>query len=97
MGAMEFESIAKGSTAKEAFQNAREEAFYDYGHSGYTGTIAEKNTFRMIHCECTSEAVSAKMDEVMENESHWIQDKWGPAGCIKLENNEWLFFGFASS
>ncbi len=26
-----------------------------------------------------------------------IADKWGPAGCISLDKNEYLFFGWASS
>ena len=46
MGAEAFESWGKGKTAKEAFQNARDQACYEHGHSGYSGTIAEKNTFK---------------------------------------------------
>lgn len=26
-----------------------------------------------------------------------IDDKWGPAGCIKAERNKYVFFGWASS
>jgi hypothetical protein len=45
MGATDFLHYATGRTAEEAFEAAREEALYDYGHSGYTGTIAEKYEF----------------------------------------------------
>ena len=45
MAAQEFEHAAKGKTMAEAFNTAVEEAAYDYGHAGYTGTIAEKMGF----------------------------------------------------
>ena len=51
MGASDFRTSARGNTAREAFDNAVKEAQYDRGHSGYTGTIAEKGSFRMISVE----------------------------------------------
>jgi hypothetical protein len=45
MGAEVFSSIQTGKTAQEAFENAQEQAYWDYGHAGYTGTIAEKPGF----------------------------------------------------
>jgi hypothetical protein len=45
MGATDFLHYASGRTVQEAFKTARDEALYDYGHSGYTGTIAEKYEF----------------------------------------------------
>ena len=45
MGATTFFTYATGKTAKEAFASAQSEARYDHGHSGYTGTIAEKPSF----------------------------------------------------
>lgn len=45
MGATTFFTYATGKTAKEAFASAQAEARYDHGHSGYTGTIAEKPSF----------------------------------------------------
>jgi hypothetical protein len=47
MGASTFITTAKGTTAQEAFDAAREEARYEHGHGGYTGTIAEKRTYVM--------------------------------------------------
>jgi hypothetical protein len=42
MGAANFETVSSGKTAKEAFSRAVERAQYEYGHGGYSGTIAEK-------------------------------------------------------
>jgi len=46
MGATVFETEGIGATTKEAYAAAVEQAFYDHGHSGYTGTIAEKAGYR---------------------------------------------------
>lgn len=45
MGASDFIDYGIGKTADEAFSNAVQQARYDYGHAGYTGTIAEKPGF----------------------------------------------------
>ena len=38
MGASTFFDIGKGETAKKAFASLVEQALYEYGHSGYSGT-----------------------------------------------------------
>ena len=97
MGAQEFVVSRKktGQTASEAFSDARAGALYDYGHRGYTGSIAEKAAFKMLP------VVEGKTAE----ESAWhyldedhlaIRDKWGPAGCIEAED-KYVFFGLASA
>lgn len=50
MGACDFESRSMGKTAQEAFSLAKAEAHYEHGHGGYSGTIAEKNSFEVINC-----------------------------------------------
>ena len=45
MGADNFTTRAKGTTATDAFRTAKDEAYYMHGHRGYTGTIADKNEF----------------------------------------------------
>ena len=45
MGAENFFVIETGKTAQAAFDRAREDALYWYGHGGYTGTIAEKGSY----------------------------------------------------
>lgn len=42
MGADTFYTEATGKTAQEAFQNAIDQARWEHGHGGYSGTIAEK-------------------------------------------------------
>jgi len=95
MGATTFITPGKGKTAKEAFQLAVEEACYLHGMGGYTGTIAEKLSFIEIQCpEGKSPIEFAR--ELLEKEDSRIDDKWGPAGCIKVKDGEYLFFGLAS-
>lgn len=48
MSAEIFIQVATGKNAVEAFNAAVEQAAYNYGHAGYTGTIAEKNNFVAI-------------------------------------------------
>lgn len=96
MGASDFTARARGRTAGDAFRAAVERARHDHGHAGYTGTIAEKDSFVEI-------AVPAGQDprkfaaRLMDDEDPRVDDKWGPAGCVRLADGEWLFFGWASS
>lgn len=48
MGSESFVVTGKGKTPLEAFQKAVEDAAYWFGHSGYTGTIAEKEDFILL-------------------------------------------------
>lgn len=43
MGATEFMVVVEGRSMKEAFRSAVENARFEYGNRGYTGTIAEKS------------------------------------------------------
>jgi hypothetical protein len=45
MGAQDFSTTIFAADAAEAFDRAQARARYDYGHAGYTGTIAEKDRF----------------------------------------------------
>ena len=113
MGAELFENREWGASAKEAFNNAVKQAEYDYGHRGYTGTIAEKTTFVMIPLEKGYSPEDIKELLVVMGDER-IDDKWGDAGCIEIppefytEDDKvykekhplehlYLFFGWASS
>jgi len=96
MGSESFMEQATGKTAKEAFQSLVGDAQYDFGHSGYTGTIAEKNSFVMIDLPDGMDAEDYA-DILMDKDDERIADKWGDAGCIKVKDGEFLFFGWASS
>ena len=45
MGATNYITTSKGKNAKEALESAVEDACWYHGHGGYTGTIAEKDSF----------------------------------------------------
>ena len=99
MGATDFMIWSKGKTAKEAFKTARDQALYESGHGGYTGTIAEKHEFRTILAggrELTREKIREHAEKLLNNEAHWTNDKWGPAACIDAGDGKYLFFGWAS-
>ena len=96
MGAETFVSRARGKTAAKAFNAAVDQARYEYGHGGYTGTIAEKDSFTMIPLPEGMGAVEYA-DHLIDNGDARIDDKWGPAGCIKVADGDFLFFGWASS
>ena len=48
MGADQFSSVGIGATAKEAFISAVNDARCEHGHGGYTGTIAEKDSYLIV-------------------------------------------------
>jgi hypothetical protein len=95
MGACTFITVGKGKTAESAFRKAVKEAKYLNGHGGYTGTIAEKDSFKIIGLPPGVNAGDHARN-LLENEDPRINDKWGPAGCIALGRGEFLFFGWAS-
>lgn len=102
MGASTFNEFHKAKddkdTAKKAFSRAVKEAQYDFGHGGYTGSIAEKGTFKTIGTVKTTREGYDLADKLIEEDDDRISDKWGPAGCIEVEEPRgWIFFGWASS
>ena len=48
MGTDSFITTGSGRTAREAFDAAREDARDEYGHGGYTGSVAEKASMLLI-------------------------------------------------
>lgn len=96
MGAECFTQTAKGATAAVAFKAARDQALYDHGHNGYSGNIAEKTNYITIPLP-SGKTAREYAQELIDTGDSRIDDKWGPAGCIDLGNNLWLFFGWASS
>ena len=90
MGATDFSIYSKGKNAEEAFNNAREQAFYNHGHEGYTGTIAEKDSFELLEIP-SNKSQREFVDSTIED-----NDKWGPAYCIEISKGEYYFYGIAS-
>jgi len=48
MGAAQFFTVSMGRNPHHAFDRAVEGARHQHGHGGYTGTIAEKDSFKMM-------------------------------------------------
>lgn len=103
MGASVFDQIAFGKDAKEAFAHGHEQACYEHGHGGYSGSLAEKAEVVVIEERPMPLAEARAMAAgLVQQGDPRIDDKWGPAGAIRLEDvdgspgQRWLFFGWAS-
>lgn len=95
MGGCTFFTQVRGDTAQKAFNSAVQDACFEHGNGGYTGTIAEKSEFVLIEVPEGTDPHSFA-HELIEESDERIDDKWGPAGCIQLDVHEFLFFGWAS-
>ena len=100
MGAREFQITASGTTPQQAFTNAVQQCLYSHGHDGYSGTIAEKQSFSMASSTPLSESEAQTL--INETIDTTYTHKWGPAGCIQIktyntELNTYIFYGWASS
>lgn len=93
MGATTFMTRAKGNSAKEAFDAAVAKAKYQFGHGGYTGTIAEKRSYTEF---TVPKGADPEKHAITLLDDPRVEDKWGDAGCIKCGPKEYLFFGWAS-
>jgi hypothetical protein len=103
MGAEKFRTSAAAKSANEAFDLVKAQAKYDYGHAGYTGTIAEKPGFRIFEPPegmTPREFIHAiESDKIADDEKvmEFYDDKWAPAVCVQVEEDLWTFLGWASS
>ncbi len=91
MGSCQFftKKIGQYRNARDAFLEAREEAQYEFGHGGYTGTIAEKNDFKMVPVPTTKTDPTKFAQECFDNSNGFWDDKWAPAGCVEVTGS-WL-------
>ena len=112
MGGTTFVTVGWGKDADDAFRNARDMAGYEFGHGGYSGTIAEKSSFRMVETK-PRQNIHKLIDDCLNDSSHFCEDKCGPAACIELKGKAlkdrkerfglkgkrvkgFIFFGWAS-
>jgi hypothetical protein len=84
MGGTTFETQGWGRNALQAFTKLTEEAGYEHGFGGYSGTIAEKESFVEIPVPEGMDAYVFAEKLIQDNDPR-ISDKWGPAGCVLLE------------
>ena len=98
MGAISFITEVEGISPKQAFKTAKDDALYEFGHNGYTGTISEKDSFKVIippEGVNTNDEIYEYVDTLLDDDDRFV-DTYGPAGCIKLKTNKYLFFGWAA-
>jgi hypothetical protein len=96
MGASTFVNFSKITSKDEAFRHLVEEAQYEYGHGGYTGTIAEKGDSVDVGTVATKKEAYDLANKLLDEDDDRISDKWGPAGCITITEGGYVFFGWAS-
>ena len=113
MGADHFFVRARGKSAREVFNQLRDQALYENGHGGYTGTIAEKSDFGVVTRRANETPAECAERIMRECDDGDVGSKWGPAGCIELAEHDnvaingkpilkpgekmFLFFGSAPS
>lgn len=108
MGAVDFHCHAQGKDVQEAFGRAVQDARYDYGHAGYTGTIAEKSSYTLFDLP---EGMTPRQfydliydegecpqghEQLIERAREVYNDKWGPCVAIRADDNSFIFMGIAS-
>lgn len=106
MGAQTFTTTGVGITPNEAFVDAVASARYESGSEGYTGTIAEKDSFKMIDVPENENPYKHAAYLIDKNDQR-VAYKDGPAGCIELGPapegykpdgaRRFLFFGWAKT
>ncbi len=76
---------------KEAHRKIHEECLYAYGHSGYSGTFAEKPELVILPAVYKTDGEAREL--CLTN------DKWGPAWAVRVEKPEphWYIGGWCSS
>jgi hypothetical protein len=108
VGAEQFEARSRQTDVDAAFRECVENARYEDGHGGYTGTIAEKSEYVIWHGApttegalvllrtwCSSGAVPAGVPVDIYRA---YDDKWGPAVAVADDvTGGWVFCGWASS
>ena len=85
-GGSEFSVYAVGTDAKSAFQKAVSEARHERGSGGYSGTIAEKDSFKL---RSSDPMTRAQARAFMEEDIEW-NDKWGPAFAVSIAEEKVL-------
>jgi hypothetical protein len=109
MGAQSFYNRVKSTNASVSFSEEVEQACYDYGNDGYTGTIAEKDSYTesskpsQIGADEWIDLLEG-FDDSNRGQEHFRElrrdatiyhDKWGDALCIKTKTG-FIFCGYAS-
>jgi hypothetical protein len=89
MGACNFGNFVPETDVREAFRQAVAAAAWESGHGGYTGTIAEKDSYVVVsHKPMTLEEAGEAAYNLLRADDPRVSDKWGPAGAIRVVGGE---------
>lgn len=86
MGATTFTAYSPNTDPAAAFAAAVDEAQYERGHGGYSGSIAEKEDFTVASPRPVPLADALSMARELTNTDPW-DDKYGPAGAIAVRGS----------
>ena len=78
---------------KQAYQKEVEECLYNFGHSGYSGTFAEKPDLEIQ----TIPNIPNPTEEEARTFADDRNDKWEASFAIKLDSGKWFVGGWCSS
>ncbi|MER0477053.1 hypothetical protein ABR737_01540 [Streptomyces sp. Edi2] len=85
MGAEYFSVYQDGTAVEHAFRDAVEDAEYEHGHGGYTGTIAEKRFYKVVaQTPMSLDEAEEYASKLVVGEDALLADKCGPAGAIPV-------------
>jgi hypothetical protein len=79
--------------ARKCGEQLIEQAKYDHGHAGYSGTFAECTGVVLSRYECTTYEEAREHLVGVEG----ICEKWGPLVGISLPDKTWVFGAICSS
>ncbi|XVV10897.1 hypothetical protein ACQP2X_39575 [Actinoplanes sp. CA-131856] len=83
---MTFYQYTEGVDPDAAFRIAREKAVHEYGPGGYSGTIAEKDSYVIVTSRLlTKREASQLAGDLIDRDDPRFIDKWGPAGAIPIK------------
>lgn len=83
MGAHNFADYVEGIDVEQTYRQAVEDAEYEYGHSGYNGTISTTNGVEVV------QATPVTLEQAHELANRLLDrfEKRGPAGAIAVKTN----------
>lgn len=86
MSASFFSTMTRESDPDEAFEAACNQAFWAQSPGGYTGTIADKESYVIVQATplCAKDAAVRALEL---QDAPRVEDKWGPAGAIPVVGN----------
>lgn len=86
MGANTFFVYRDGESVIKCFNAAVADYEFEYGHSGYTGTIAEKSQVTVVQREPVPyEDARILAQQLIERQDVRVDNKFGPAGAIRVK------------